>query len=78
MLTVCVHSNDEVIAHGLGLSELVGVAVMDHVVAGGSKHKWHGVTDGLQDAGGAYFKGVTNRGQSRQALGHCFVSTDGE
>lgn len=33
ILTVCVYSNDEVISHGLGLSQLVGVAVMDHVIA---------------------------------------------
>lgn len=32
-LTVCVHSHDEVISHGLGLPQLVGVAVMDHVIA---------------------------------------------
>lgn len=32
-LTVCVHSNDEVIPHGLGLTQLVGVAVMHHVIA---------------------------------------------
>lgn len=38
-LTVCVYSNDEVISHGLGLSQLVGVAVMDHVVAGRQKYK---------------------------------------
>lgn len=34
VLTVCVYTNDEVISHGLGLSQLVGVAVMDHVIAG--------------------------------------------
>lgn len=33
-LTVCVHSHDEVGSHGLGLPQLVGVAVMDHVIAG--------------------------------------------
>ena len=32
--TICVNSNDEVISHGLGLTELVGVAVMHHVIAG--------------------------------------------
>lgn len=32
-LTVCVYSHDEVISHGLGLPQLVGVAVMDHVIA---------------------------------------------
>lgn len=31
-LTVCVHSNDEVISHGFGLPQLVGVAVVHHVV----------------------------------------------
>ncbi len=34
VLTVCVYSNDEVISHGLGLSQLIGVAIMDHVIAG--------------------------------------------
>lgn len=38
-LTVCVHSNDEVISHGLGLPQLVGVAIMDHVIAGRKKDK---------------------------------------
>lgn len=33
VLTVCVHSNDEVIPHSLGLPQLVGVAVMHHVIA---------------------------------------------
>lgn len=39
VLTVCVYSNDEVISHGLGLSQLVGVAIMDHVIAGRKKDK---------------------------------------
>lgn len=34
-LTVCVYSNDEVISHGLGLPQLVGVTIMDHVIARG-------------------------------------------
>lgn len=32
-LTVSVYSNNEVISHSLGLAQLVGVAVMHHVVA---------------------------------------------
>lgn len=31
--TVCVHSDHEVISHCLGLPELVGVAIVHHVVA---------------------------------------------
>lgn len=37
-LTVCVYSNNEVISHGLGLPQLVGVAVMYHVIAVKEKH----------------------------------------
>lgn len=31
--TICVHSNDEVISHSLRLAQLVGVTIVDHVVA---------------------------------------------
>lgn len=38
-LTVCMYSNDEVISHGFGLSQLVGVAIMDHVIAKRRRNK---------------------------------------
>lgn len=38
-LTICVYANNEVISHGLGLSQLVGVAVMNHVIAVREKHR---------------------------------------
>ena len=35
VFTICMYSNDEVISHGLSLSQLVGVAVVHHVITTG-------------------------------------------
>ena len=41
VLTVGVHSYYEVVPHGLGLSELVGVAVMHHIITAGAEKTHH-------------------------------------